>query len=253
MILSFSKEQHITPLVVDLAGKTIERISVSQCSGLHFINGNITPAVVKEQVLVYQSQDISFDNVGLTANDGLAFGFRLADSTDVTVSNCRIDRAFQGINAGRIKGLKILNNYILGFSNDAIVICNDEDVMIDGNTVTGSLRLDGRHPDGVQMISKDGLINRRIVVQNNVIVGPFQGIFGGTVDDLLVKSNFVRVDHGNGIGLNDATTNVRLIDNRVGTLPGSINLANINVKPASIVERHGNVREAWGRFGELRD
>lgn len=236
------------PIIVDLTGATLTRIGLTKCAGIHFRGGAWSPAAVKEQVLISGCDDISFDGTQMLA-DSKAYGFRLVDSSHITIKNCRTDRAFQGINVGRCKFVDILTNFIIGFNNDGVVLVNVEDVLVQDSVITGGLRTTTQHPDGIQIDAKDGMTNARVKIIHNYVLGLMQGIFGGPVDDIEVRDNVVCVDHSAGIRVGG--TKIAVTGNWVSTWPVANQITTINVDAANVVERSGNVREAWGKVAAL--
>lgn len=248
------KGLRFTPAItVDLKACTLTRLVVQDCVGLHFTGGEWGPAAVKEQVLVTGSDDVWFDDAS-TLSDGLATGFKIADSSNVRITNSRIDRAFQGINSGRVKNATYTGNDIVGQNNDGIVIYANDGLLIADNTITASLRLNGRHPDGIQFIYRvaEDIRSTDVKVLGNVIVLPAQGIFGGGVDRGEIRGNHVKVDHSNGIYFM-AISDLKVLDNIVETSGSGNDWAQIGAKNGSFSERRGNVVKAHGRHAEVRD
>jgi len=238
-------------LTLDLQNAKLNRLAIVGSTGVHVKGGGWSASDVRELVLIQQADDVSFDGSALQS-EGKAYGFRILDTSNITIKSTHIDQVFQAINSGRVKNATYADNTITASFNDGIVIYANQGLKIEHNQISGNQRVDKRHPDGIQFIYKAGDARHGerssdVVIRNNSISGNTQGIFGGGIDRAEIAGNTVNIDHGNGIRIGDCTE-CRVADNDVSTLPGAARRASITLD-ASVVQCGNKVAAGAGKSG----
>ena len=175
---------------------------------------------------------------------GKSYGINISQVKNVTIADMTITKAHRGIVMGRSENVNIVGNRLIGLLSDGIDLANVSKVSVRGNTCrdfspspatfdsAGKRLTVGDHPDCIQGWSRPPTPTSDVTIENNDADGSMQGIFLGNhirngVDDggfdrVVIKSNRIRVDHPNGIVLINGR-NSEVTDNKISTIPGSIN------------------------------
>jgi hypothetical protein len=212
--------QNFSPAVtIDARDATVMGVRITDSSGIVFRGGTI------------ESPD------GVTGDKPGSHGVRLQRSNDITFDNVTFTNAKHGMVAGNGRGLTVRNSRFTGMRSDGINSVSNSDVLIENNRFTDMVPklktgvrgepgfIDGDHPDAVQMwMSQATRTAHDIVIRNNFIEGPTQGIttFGDPGDGyqrIQVENNQIKVSFPAAIAVMHCT-DCRVRYNTISTWPG---------------------------------
>lgn len=217
--------------VIDLTGKEVGKVDLRGCKKITFKNG-----VFRDEALILDSSGITFQGgkfLGEGANDAVTF----RRSTDVSV----LDAVFlhprcgvKFINAAR--GL-VSASSVSGMTVDGVDISSSQDIEVSDCAFSGSLVLEGQHPDCVQIwTDATSALSAMIRVLRNQAQGSLQGFscFGKPrgAKDVEIAYNRINTSRPNGITLNNVEGG-KVHHNELMTLPRSEHQTKMNLCPGT--------------------
>lgn len=213
------------------------QILVSDSSDLTFENLDIVIAADAASHMaaldIKEAQRINIDSFSISdplANRILQTrGLVVLRGTDISLLNSTMTGVYRGVVVSETNGIGIVHNSFHKVGLDGMDFAACQNVMIDGNFISGIYREPGEHSDNVQFwTAKTTTPSRNITIKNNVFMqgngGEAQGIFFGNEDsipyeNIIITGNIIVQAMPRGISVQLAK-NVTISDNIILSSPG---------------------------------
>ena len=208
------------PITIDASGIELRSIVIRDSSGIRIKGGRVEgPGDRSYAVHLENASHISIEGMVLTkAHRGVVI--HKSDNVDI-VGNDLVALISDGINISQSRAVNVRDNVCRDFTPTPAIY--DE---------SGKLVQDGDHPDCIQAWSRPETAPvADITIVGNEAHGKMQGIFFGNhtrngvsdggFDNVVVRDNYVKVTHSNGIYLKDARGST-VTENEVHTVEGSV-------------------------------
>lgn len=178
------------------------------------------------------------------------YGVRIVKGGDIEINGASFKAFRAGITADGVDGLTVKDSTFARMSADGMNLRSVHHVMISGNLFHDTIVGPGAHADAIQFdkpldATDQSLWSSDIVVEDNEIEGPQQGVFGGFIRGAQIRRNRIKISFANAIGFLEAHDLV-LEDNKISTYPGGRDQARINLRNPEGLTRRRNTVEAFG-------
>lgn len=260
------------PLIIDASAATLVAWKIDDVSGLSIKGGVAKPTSKFEpkRNAVIHGSALAFNNVsrirlesmrfqgpeapvtdGLNPADGYGAYFRYA--SDIDVVDCEFRSFKSAALFGQTDRFKLQRSTFRAMRSDGVNVANSWNGLIENNDFRETNRTNKEHPDAIQMWSRPkAKPTSDIVIRGNTVVGSTQGITGfnhvrdgvddGGFDRILIVDNDVQVGFAQAIAVGSGR-DIKVMNNRVRTLPGAAYRASINVSHSPGAVRSGNIVE----------
>lgn len=237
-LVKFQNRSFAKGITIDATAATFsDSLVINKIDGLSITGGNYgsptVPTTYLRAIAVTGGSNISIANVTVTgpwAGSGIGF----SGTVNASVTNGVFTRLKAGVYMDGVVGGLIAQNVSQAAASDGFQISGSRNVLVTGNSCSGTTPLVGYHPDCVQMwTSPTSTPQSDITISNNSAVGATQGFTGFDssgvgYDRITITNNSVAGYYPQGIACYNCRNSL-ISGNVTSTLAGAPWIVNINV------------------------